>query len=80
MQRELVVIVCKLGREDFNGNDGIVTITNRYCYDLNRVSDEILNVLTDKSLILDFFMRVEIVKLKILKDLQQKNTESYTKK
>ncbi len=79
-ERELgIVIVNKLGIEDFNVKGGIITVTDRCCYDLRRISDEILDILTDKSLTLKFFMRAEKRKLEILEELQQKNTESCTK-
>lgn len=79
-ERELgIAIVNKLSIEDFNVECGIVTVSDKCCYDLNRISDEILDVLTDKSLILKFFMIVENKKLEILKDLQQKNIESSTR-
>lgn len=78
-ERELgIAIVNRLDIEDFNIKCGIVTITDRCCYDLSRLSDEIEDILTDKSLIIKFFMRIEMKKLEILEDLQQKNTESCT--
>ncbi len=73
-ERELgIVIVHELGMKDFNVNGGIVTVTDRCCYDLMQLSDvpdDVLDILTDESLILEFFMRLENGRLKILKKLQ----------
>lgn len=76
MQREFnkrdlnIVIVNELNPEDFSIKDGIVTITDNCCYDLNSLSYKVLNVLTDVSLILDFFMKLEKEKIKTLEKLQ----------
>lgn len=67
-ERELgVVITHELGITSFNVKGGVVTVTDRCCFDLDRLSDEILNILTDESLILDFFVKMETGRLEFLK-------------
>lgn len=73
-----IVIVHKLGIEDFSVKNGIVTVTDRCCYDLDRLSDEILGILTDKSLVLKFFMEVEKGRVEILEKLQLQTSKSCT--
>jgi len=68
----------ELGIEDFNVKNGIVTVTDRCCYDLDRLSDETLGILTDKSLVLKFFMEVEKRRLEILEKLQLQTSKSCT--
>ncbi len=71
-KRELgVVITYELGREDFNVKDGIVTVTDRCCFDLEMLPDKILNILTDESLILEFFVKIETRRLEILKSFSK---------
>ncbi len=63
-----VVITQTLFIGDFNVQDDVVTITDRCCFDLERLPDKILNILTDESLILEFFMKMETKRLEILKN------------
>ena len=80
-ERELgVVITHELGIEDFNVKDGVVTVTDRCCFDLDRLPDEILNILTDESLILNFFTKIETRRLEILKSFQPSAAQSSTNK
>lgn len=76
-ERELgIVITHELGIEDFNIKGGVITITDRCCFDLDRLPDEILNILTDESLILKFFVKIETRRLEILKSFQLSSAQS----
>ena len=66
-----IVIKHDLRLEDFNIKNGIVTITDRCCFNLKRLSNEILNILTDETLILEFFVNIETKKLEILKSFPE---------
>ncbi len=79
-ERELgIIIVHELSIKDFNVNGGIVTVTDRCCYDLYQLPNGIFDILTDESLILEFFMRLENERLEILKNLQSKTAKACTK-
>ena len=72
-ERQLeTAIVHNLNPEDFNVKNGIITTTDRCCYDLVMLSCDMLNIMTDESLILNFFMSVEERRMAILENLQTK--------
>lgn len=73
-----IVIVHKLSREDFSINEGVITTTDGCCFNLNMLSDEILNILTDESLTLNFFIQIERSKLETLEKIQSQNSNSCT--
>ena len=77
-----IVIKHDLCLEDFNIENGIVTITDRCCFNLDRLSNEILNILTDETLILKFFIEIEAKRLEILKSFPKysKAAQSSTNK
>lgn len=80
-ERELgVVITHELGIEDFNVKGGVVTTTDSCCFDLDRLPDEILSILTDESLIINFFVKIETRRLEILKSFQSNVAQSNTHK
>lgn len=71
-KRELgVIILYELDRENFHVNNGVITINERSWINLDIIPDKILNVLTDKSLILEFFSKIETRRLEILKSLSK---------
>ena len=71
-ERELgVVIVYELDRENFNVKNGVITINERSWINLDRLPNEILNILTDTSLILEFFLKIETRRLEILQSLPE---------
>lgn len=68
-----------LSREDFNIFGGIVIPSERCCYDVDYIRNDILNILTDENLILQFFTELESRKLKTLENLQINISKSCTK-
>ena len=86
MQREfnskdlgIVITSNNLSREDFNIFGGIVIPSERCCYDVDYIRNDILNILTDENLILKFFTELESRKLKTLENLQTNTSKSCTK-
>lgn len=73
-----IVIIHKSSREDFSINEGVITTTDGCCFNLNMLSDEILNILTDESLTLNFFIQIERSKLETLEKFQSQNSNSCT--
>lgn len=71
-----VVIEYKLSMLNFNIRDEIITITDECCLSINMLPDDIINILTNKSLILSFLIDTEKNKIKMLEELQQKSIES----
>lgn len=79
-ERQLgVVITHELGIA-IQVKGGVVTVTDRCGLDLDRLPDKILNILTDESLILNFFAKIETRRLEILKSFQPSATQSSTNK
>lgn len=68
-----------LSREDFNIFGGVVILSERCCYDVNYIRNDILNILTDENLIFQFFTELESRKLKTLENLQINISKSCTK-
>ena len=60
-----VVITHTLYIGNFNVNS-VISITDKCYIDLNRLPDEIYNILTDESLILQFFILYETKRLEFL--------------
>lgn len=65
--------------EDFNIKGGIVTAKEKCYYSLNDISDTIKNILTDKKLLLNFFMEVEKKRLERIENFQTKISIFQTK-
>ncbi len=55
----------------FNVKGDVVTVTDSCCLDLDRLPNEILDILTNESLILEFFVKVETRRLEILKSFSK---------
>ena len=55
---------------DFNIFGGVVMPSERCCYNVDYVRNDILNILTDDNLIFQFFTEIENRKLKTLENLQ----------
>lgn len=71
-----IVIDYELDREELNIKDGIIHVTDRCRLDLKSLPDEIQDILTDESLILEFFVKIETRRLEILKSIQPSTTQS----
>lgn len=76
--RELDVVINSdnLSRIDFNISEGVVMQSDRCCYDMDRIHKRILNILTDRNLILKFFIELKSEKLKTLVNLQTEISKS----
>ncbi len=61
-----VVIISELSRENFNVKNDIITVTDECCIDLDILPDKLMDVLTNESLILEFFIKIETRRLEIL--------------
>lgn len=79
-ERELgVAITYELDRIDFNVTNGIVTITDKCCLNLDWLPNEILDILTDESLISKFFVKIETRRLELLKSFSKVTPPSTNK-
>ena len=76
---DIIVYSNNLSKEDFNVVNGVIMLSNNCAYNLDMLSREIYNILTDVNLIVEFFMTLESEKLNKLENIQQK-PKSYTKK
>lgn len=65
-----IAIVANNLNLDFNIFGGVVMPSERCCYNVDYVRNDILNILTDDNLILQFFTEIENRKLKTLENLQ----------
>lgn len=59
-----------LSLEDFDILGDVIIPSNNCCYDINRLSIEILIILSDTKLISQFFMDLELEKIKTLENVQ----------
>ena len=75
----IVITYNDLSREDFNIFGGVVIPSERCCYDVDYIRYDILNILTDENLILQFFTELENRKLKNLENLQANTYKSCAK-
>ena len=62
-----VEIVYELNKKNFNVKNDVVTVNDRFWINLDILPTKILNILTDESLILEFFVKIETRRLEILK-------------
>ena len=76
---DIIVYSNNLSKEDFNVVNGVIMLSDNCAYNLDMLSREIYNILTDVNLIVEFFMTLESEKLNKLENIQQK-PKSYTKK
>lgn len=76
---DIIVYSNNLSKEDFSVVNGVIMLSNNCAYNLDMLSREIYNILTDVNLIVEFFMTLESEKLNKLENIQQK-PKSYTKK
>lgn len=76
---DIIVYSNNLSKEDFSVVNGVIMLSNNCAYNLDMLSREIYNILTDVNLIVEFFMTLEREKLNKLENIQQK-PKSYTKK
>lgn len=74
-----IAIVHKLDRDYFNVRNGIITVTDNCRDDLDMLPSKISNILTDGSLFLEFFMRLEKRRIEILERFQVENFKSCAK-
>lgn len=65
-----IAIVANNLNLDFNIFGGVVMPSERCCYNVDYVRNDILNILTNDNLILQFFTEIENRKLKTLENLQ----------
>lgn len=61
-----MVIISELSRDNFNVKNDIITVTDECCIDLDLLPYKLLDVLTNESLILEFFVKIETRRLEIL--------------
>lgn len=76
----IVITSNSLSRENFNIIDGVIIPTESCCFDVDRLPSEILSILMDKNLILEFFIELENRKLETLENLQNETTKSEKRK
>lgn len=78
--RELSVVITSsnLSREDFNIVGNVIIPSEKCCFDVDRLHDDIKNILNDEKLILQFFIELESRKLKTLEILQTKTSKPCT--
>lgn len=74
-----IAITSNLSREDFNVFSGIVIPSDRCCYDVDNLPNNIVNILMDQNLILQFFTELERRKLQTLENFYSENSKSCTK-
>ena len=74
-----IAIAYEVSREDFNIRSGIITISDRCCCDLDTLPTDILNILNDKSLIIEFFISLENKKIETLENIKEKIPKSHKK-
>ena len=60
---DLVVTYNSLSREDFDIVNGVIVASENCCYDVHRLSIDVLCVLTDKNLFMRFFTELEKEKI-----------------
>ena len=77
-QLDVVITFDKLIASDFKVINGVIILldTSNYHLNINRLPSKICDILTNKGLLLNFFLELENRKLKALEDLQSKNPES----
>lgn len=77
-QLGIAITFDRLSADEFKIINGVITPieTESFYLDVNRLPSEICDILTDKNLILKFFLELERKKLKTLEDLQTENSKS----
>ena len=75
----IAIVSNDLSIEDFNIFCGVVIPSERCCYNVYYIRSDVLNILTDENLILQFFTELENRKLKILENIQANTYNSSTK-
>lgn len=75
----IAIVSNDLSIEDFNIFGGVVIPSERCCYNVDYIRSDVLNILTDENLILQFFTELENRKLKILENIQANTYNSSTK-
>lgn len=74
-----IAIVHKLDRNYYNVRDGIITVTDICRDDLDFLSSKISDILTNESLFLEFYMKLEKRRIKILEKFQMETSKTCTK-
>ena len=75
-----IVINNDLDRYNFNIINGVIMLANEDCFNINILSFEILSVLTDSDLIMQFLIEIEKEKLNTLNNFKGDNSKSKVKK
>ncbi len=66
----IVISSNDLSRENFNITNGVVMLTENCWCNLDKLPANIYSILSDKNLVSNFLMKLEIEKLKILENVQ----------
>ena len=76
---DIIVYSNNLSKEDFNIVNGVIMLSDNCAYNLDMLSREIYNILTDVNLIVEFFSTLESKKLEKLENKQKEVSKTYKK-
>ncbi len=76
---DIIVYSNNLSKEDFSVVNGVIMLSDNCAYNIDMLSREIYNILTDVNLIVEFFSTLESKKLKTLENKQKEVSKTYTK-
>lgn len=75
----IVITSDLLDSKSFNMSDGVITMSSNCSFNMHLLPIEILNILSDTNLIIDFFMKLEQEKIENLKKIRTATSKLYKK-